>query len=267
MKRRCFTLIELLVVIAIIAILSSMLLPVLNKAREKGKQASCVNNLKQIGLGVNFYVSDYNDWYPIAEGPATGSMFRYQMLSTSLATNYKTGYCPGGVKQFDCPSDTTRIPTWDYWPYWGNDNNISYGYNAKVGGSMYVAITDINSSGVNSGFRVRPHKTTQMKYPSSDILICDVGRFRTPVAVPNADTSKCSNMNIIWKSDAADETRNTYLMNNTGNAFNHGKSINFCFLDGHVGNYTYTEYMNKLRLVGDKVPLDPNVGNARRVNY
>ncbi len=264
MKKRSFTLIELLVVIAIIAILASMLLPMLNKAREKGKRATCANNLKQIGLGVNFYIGDFQDWYPPAEAPATSSMFKNQMLS---GPGFKTGYCTGGVKLFDCPSDITRLETWDYWPYWGTGNNISYGYNEKVGGSLYAATTDTNSGGANSGFRVRSHKATQMKSPSSDILICDVGRFRTPVAVPNVDTSKCSNLYIIWSCNAANEDRSTYLMNNTGNPFNHELSINFCFLDGHVGNYTYAEYMGKLRLTGDKVPLDPGVSDARRVNF
>ncbi|HOJ39906.1 MAG TPA: type II secretion system protein, partial [bacterium] len=64
MKRDGFTLIELLVVIAVIAILAAMLLPALSRAREKARQATCLNNQRQLVLALKMYVEDYNGYAP-----------------------------------------------------------------------------------------------------------------------------------------------------------------------------------------------------------
>ena len=61
--KKAFTLIELLVVIAIIAILAAILFPVFAQAREKARQASCLSNEKQIGLGLMMYTQDYDETY------------------------------------------------------------------------------------------------------------------------------------------------------------------------------------------------------------
>jgi len=65
MRRKGFTLVELLVVVAIIVILAGILYPVFAATRRAAYNASCLSNLKQIGLAVNMYVQDYDEMFPV----------------------------------------------------------------------------------------------------------------------------------------------------------------------------------------------------------
>lgn len=88
-RRGGFTLIELLVVIAIIAVLAGLLLPALARAKEAGRQISCLNNLRQLGIGFRLYVDDNEGHYPPRAHPK-----RWPHRVIGLTGNYKTLLCP-----------------------------------------------------------------------------------------------------------------------------------------------------------------------------
>lgn len=88
-----FTLLEILITITIISILAAILMPSLEKAREKGRQAVCMNNLKQVGVAILLYAQDYNGWGP----PPNTSEPKYWseiLIENNYASKSKIFVCP-----------------------------------------------------------------------------------------------------------------------------------------------------------------------------
>jgi prepilin-type N-terminal cleavage/methylation domain-containing protein/prepilin-type processing-associated H-X9-DG protein len=120
-SKRGFTLIELLVVIAIIAILAAILFPVFAQARESARKASCLSNLKQLGLAFHMYSQDYDETMPGAapgNAPAKeGHWVPGVWVNDSAPCQVETGalfsYCKN-AQIYQCPSDSFRLRRLSY---------------------------------------------------------------------------------------------------------------------------------------------------------
>lgn len=102
--KRYFSLIELLISIAIIAILASMLLPVLQKARESARSVSCINQVKQLFYGISSYCETYEGWGPITQSNyAEDGLFYYWprlMWKLKYSSSPKSFLCPAAEEYY-----------------------------------------------------------------------------------------------------------------------------------------------------------------------
>jgi prepilin-type N-terminal cleavage/methylation domain-containing protein/prepilin-type processing-associated H-X9-DG protein len=170
-----FTLIELLVVIAIIAILAAMLLPALKNAKDSAKASTCMNNLKQNGLGAFLmYAEDFNGYVVQTDGNYSWGTY-YDSTSPTSVNSYNGGYIHLGyitsTTQFRCPTNkpfdlwdgsvltsyTYGIPHYNMLPAYSKkrENNVDYVLTRRMPDpSRFMGLTDSTNRNSSQYYRV-----------------------------------------------------------------------------------------------------------------
>ncbi|MBU0478663.1 prepilin-type N-terminal cleavage/methylation domain-containing protein [bacterium] len=149
-NRKSFTLIELLVVIAIIALLASVLLPALSKAREMGRRAKCISNLRQMHTMLMMYASDWDDYLPMGYGGA-GYTWCEQLQMYGAKFGNK-----GVSSVLFCKSNPNAMMATGAFPGY----SVNYAYNLYFG---------------NTDFLPRQLRLSKISIPTEKMIACDGG--------------------------------------------------------------------------------------------
>jgi len=261
--KRAFTLIELLVVIAIIAILAAILFPVFAQAREKARQAGCLSNLKQMGLGVMMYTNDYDESYTPGEVRAPGNYAVaswksliipyvktkgiYECPDTRaglamLLTGYTGGLWPGWWSLYDevainCDSVNSPVATGDPLCAINNGNYFVRGY--TFNGALFGQSLVVGGGVTNSGCGECTSSITSMAsvQQAAETALIEDTKNMEPITLPGA-MARCWNQmgaaGSTGQFEYADSTSPTGVRRKVSWFIAHSKGVQFAFADGHA---------------------------------